>query len=94
MIVERFVWNVKPGNRAKFVEKLSSYLHDPNHPIARVYTPRTGALDTVVAELEFDNLGEWEMAWNEWQPPEEAIEAGGETELATMRETTVWRLVE
>lgn len=94
MIVERFVWNVKPGNREQFVKKLSEQLHDPGNPIKRVYTPRTGTLDTVVAELEFENLGQWEMAWNEWLNPEEATAAAGEDELATMKETTVWRLVE
>lgn len=93
MIVERLVWHVEPENREQFVELLSSYMHDPGNPITRIYVPKIGALGTVVAELEYESLAQWEGAWEEWQSPAKATEVAREGELATMGETTIWDLV-
>lgn len=94
MLVERLVWEVEPDHQDEFVEILAEYLHDPKNPMKRVYTPRIGVLGTVVAELEYNNLAEWELAWNEWKSPEKSGDVDREQELSTMREATVWRLVE
>ena len=72
---------------------LSSHLHDPGNPITRIYVPKIGALGTVVAELEYESLAQWEEAWEEWQSPAKADAVARENELATMGHTTIWDLV-
>lgn len=94
MIVERLVWNVKPGKQEQFIEMLLPYLHDEENPIKRIYTPKIGASGTVVAELEYESMAGWEKAWDEWKSPEKAAEAARGDELAAISGTTIWDPVE
>ena len=94
MIVERLVWEVKPEKQKQFVAWLLPYLRDESNPIKRVFTPKIGAWGTVVAELEYDNMAQWENAWEVWQSPERAAEVAQENELATIVESTIWDPVE
>ena len=87
MITERLVWKVKPGKQAQFIEWLRPYLLDESNPIKRAYTPKIGAWGTVVAELEYEDMADWERAWNEWQSPEKAEEVARENELAEIVES-------
>jgi len=90
MIVERLVWKVKPGKQAEFVAMLLPYVHDANNPLKRVYTPKIGTLDAVVAESEFASFAEWQKIWDLWHSPAKAAEVARENELATMVESTIW----
>ena len=94
MYVERIVWEVQPDKQDEFVEFLHRHMSAKDNPVKRIYTPRIGVLNQVVAELEYKGIADWEMAWHEWKSPEKAAEVGREQELAKMIETTVWGLVE
>jgi hypothetical protein len=94
MIVERLVWQVKPGKQAELVELLLPHLRDQADPIKRIYTPKIGAGGTVVAELEYDNMTDWESAWTKWQSPEQAAEVARFGEKGQIVETTIWDPVE
>ena len=94
MLIERLIWDVEPDNQDEFVALLTNYMREANSKIKRIYTPLIGNLGQIVAELEYENLSDWEIAWHEWKSPERAADVALESELATVRETTVWGLVE
>ncbi len=59
MIVARMVWHVKPGKVEQVAEMLSQFLHDPDHPMKRVYVPKISPLHRVVFEEEYESVAEW-----------------------------------
>jgi hypothetical protein len=90
VIIERLVWTVSPEKQEQLVEMLLPHLHDAANPIVRLYTPKIGALGTVVAELEYENLAAWEKAWAKWKSPEKAADVARGNELAHISEATIW----
>jgi hypothetical protein len=92
MLVHRTTFVVKVGKRDEAVEVLKSgadYLEKV--PTFRVYGSSIGPRDTLVLELEFENLAEYERFWDEWfATPESAAvmekwvqlrEPGGTSEI-------------
>jgi hypothetical protein len=74
MIVARMVWHVQPGKVEQVAEMLSQFLHDPDHPMKRVYIPKISPLHRVVFEEEYESVAEWERHRNEWGASEFAAE--------------------
>ena len=65
------------------IELLSSYLHDDDNPIKRVYIPMMGGRGTVLTELEYESMAEWQRAWDAWRSPDKVAELRRENELAS-----------
>jgi hypothetical protein len=67
MIVQRITFQVKPDAEEKVVELLKqSRAAGENPDRMRIYTPSIAPLNAVVAEFEFENLGEMDGFWTEW----------------------------
>jgi hypothetical protein len=74
MLVVRQTFNVKLGHKHEVVaalkestEQFSSYKH-----AFRIYTPKTGCLDVVAVEWEYESLEEYNKLWAEWRTLPEA----------------------
>ena len=87
MVVDRMVWHVKPGKVEQVVEMLSQFLHDPDHPMKRVYVPKISPLHRIVFESEYESVADWERHRDEWNAAEfmpkwyEPMEGGGAEEI-------------
>ena len=92
MIVHRQTFTVKLGQRDAAMELLNTGgTHVEPTPTFRVYGNSVGPHDTVVLEIEFENLADYERFWNAWRAaPESAavfekwyqlIEPGGTSEI-------------
>jgi len=69
MIVNRMVFNFKPGKVMEAVELVKAGgdygLPEPPHGL-RIYWPNISSYDQVVIEVEFENLAEHEEYWRTW----------------------------
>ena len=61
MIVERFLFTVKPGKVQEAIELLSAYnWHRPY----RLYSSRFGAMYQLSSDIQFENMADNEQYWN------------------------------
>ena len=61
MIVERFVFTVKPGKVEEAIELLTAYnWHRPY----RLFSARFGAMYQLTSDIQFENMADNEQYWN------------------------------
>ena len=65
MIVNRQVYKIKPGCMDEAVAMLVA-LREQGPRTSCVYRSQFGPFATVVFEMEFENLAEYEKDWAEW----------------------------
>jgi hypothetical protein len=71
MLVNRVTWIAKRGHKNELAEwfrhptvwEWKGIPEELRARAMRLYTPKTGAFDTVVLEIEFDNLEHYEKWW-------------------------------
>lgn len=77
MLVHRQTFIVKPGKWEEAIKVLKTGAdHLDNRPPFRVYGSYIGNNDTIVLELEFENMTEYERFWNAWFAAPESAAVG------------------
>ena len=96
MLVHRVTWNVKPGKQEEAEELLrkAGEMYPSPH-VVRVYVPETGPFNTLVYEVEFENLADYQAHWQKWYAlPGRAEFMEKWNELVTGGGDQLWNLVE
>ena len=96
MIVNRWVWTAVPGRRDEFAELLKAEVERSSRNPTRIYVPDIGPrYNTVVMEIDCEDLRDYEQGWAEWFADPEAAEWMRRTEgLVSDFHTEIWRRID
>ena len=95
MLVERIIWNIKPGHVVEFGALLKATEAGLTNAV-RVYQIRIGEADRIALEMEHGSMEERERWWNEWRTSDEAAAWAEKSTALRERGTTheFWDLLE
>jgi len=97
MLMNRRTFVVKRGRMEEAIKLLQAEAQRSsrkNH--SRIYTPEVAAFDVICAEIDFDNLSQYEQYWADYfEQPEAAAFLERWVELTETGGTNeIWQLVE
>lgn len=97
MLVNRRTWVVKRGCMQKAVALAVAAWEQFDQPhVRRFYVPDIAPFDTLVLEIEFEDLEDYQKFWAEWAARPETAEAQGKFDDVTETggSNEIWTLVE